>query len=106
MPDVIVYGASDDLLEVKGYITDEFDVYGETRVRFTAPDGEALDVYAIFGVPGAGLDWTLGIEARDAYPNWSIHFSQRPDYEGDPALVISVPVGTTVRKILGSDEED
>lgn len=97
---IVIYGASDDLVEVEGAVHDEYQLGDDgTRLRLTAPDGDSLDVTAFFdGVIGS-LDWALTVEAVDAYPQWLIHFGERPGYEGDPAVTIHAPVGTTVDEV-------
>ena len=97
---ITIYGASDDLVEVEGAVREEYTLGDDgTRLRLIAPDGDSLDVTADFdGVIGS-LNWTLTVEAVDAYPPWLIHFHERPGYEGDPAVTIHAPVGTTVEAV-------
>jgi hypothetical protein len=100
MSTITIYGASDDLVEVEGAIREEYDLGGEgTRLRLTAPDGDSLDVYAQFGYRHGGLDWAVTVEAVDSYPSWPIFFHERPGYEGDPAVSIDAPTGTTIKVI-------
>jgi len=99
-----IYGASDDLLEVEsddGSIRDEFDVYGPTEVLIEDPDGGSLVVKAEFGAWNKrGAEWTLAIRNTDEFPEgWTIQFGERPDREGDPAIFLEVPSGTTVREL-------
>lgn len=99
---IIIYGASDDLVEVEGAVREEYQLGDEgTRLRLTAPDGDSLDVWAQFSARGrhVTLDWTLAVEATTTYPSWLIHFHERPGYEGDPAVTIHAPVGTTVEDV-------
>lgn len=99
---ITIYGASDDLVEVEGAIREEYDLghYG-TRLRLTAPDEQSLDVVADFGNTNAGgsLDWTLSVAAVNTYPSWPIRFHERPNREGDPAVTIDAPAGTTIREV-------
>lgn len=99
---IVIYGASDDLVEVRGPVCEEYQLArGGTRLRLTSPDGQSLDVLVDFGggPAGATLDWTIGVYAVDAYPHWPIRFGERPGYEGDPAVTIEAPVGTTVEDV-------
>ncbi|MFJ1510937.1 hypothetical protein [Cellulosimicrobium funkei] len=99
---ITIYGASDDLVEVEGAIREEFELGMEgTRLRLIAPDGESLDVWAQFCARGqhVTLDWTISVEATTGYPSWPIRFHGREDYEGDPAVTIDAPVGTTVSEV-------
>jgi hypothetical protein len=100
-----IYGASDDLVEVDADVRDEFNLGRDgTRLRLTAPDGQSLDVVAQFCPPGdARLDWTLAVEAHDSYPSWPVRFTERPDYEGDPAVEVDAPEGTTVTDVTPED---
>jgi len=102
VPDITIYGASDDLVEVEGAVSDEFSLGPDgTRLRLTAPDGQSLDVAADFdnAVLGGDLDWTIVVSAVNSYPSWPIHFHERPNYEGDPAVTIQAPEGTTVEEV-------
>jgi hypothetical protein len=101
---IIIYGASDDLVEVDGRpeVAEEYGCWSKPcRLRLTAPDGMSLDVVAQFGRRDARLDWTTTVEAVNAYPSWPIRFIERPDREGDPAVEIDAPEGTTVVEIGG-----
>lgn len=97
--DIIIYGASDDLVEFEGAIRDEFDAYGPWVGKLTSPDGESLTIHAEYGKRGAEADWTLSIENTATYPAWPIRFGERPDREGDPAIIITAPIGTTIKEI-------
>lgn len=102
MSEITIYGASDDLVEVEGAVREEYTLDMEgTRLRLTAPDGESLDVWAKFGAFGSHytLDWVLTVEAATSYPSWPIRFHERPGYEGDPAVTIDAPAGTTVSEV-------
>jgi len=103
---VTIYGASDDLVEVewagKNKPQDyEFDAYGPWRGLVKDPDtGEFLVITAEFSKRNGLTDWTLGVESGShPFPNWPIQFGERPDRDGDPAIVITVPEGTRVSKI-------
>lgn len=100
---ITIYGASDDLVEVEGAIREEYDAFARaTRLRLVAPDGASLDVVAEFdgdAPEGATLDWTISVEAVSGYPSWPIRFHERPDREGDPAVTIDTPAGTTITEV-------
>ena len=102
MSNITIYGASDDLVEVRGAVREEY-VLGDhgTRLRLVSPDGESLDVALDFDnkTIGGSLDWTITVAAVDAYPSWPIRFHERPDYPGDPAVTIDAPAGTTVEEV-------
>jgi hypothetical protein len=93
---ITIYGASDDLVEVEGGIEDEFQAYGPWTGTLRSPDGEELVIEAEFGRRGADADWTIGVRNTATYPAWPMHFAERPDRDGDPALVIEVPDGTVL----------
>ena len=104
---VTIYGASDDLLEVYGDIAgaDEYGAYGGPVMgTLTSPDGDSLIVRAEYCKPGAPGEWTLSIENTDTFPDWPIKFGERPNRDGDPALIIEVPEGT-VFKFEQEDED-
>ncbi|MFD5599893.1 hypothetical protein ACFWHR_07525 [Leucobacter sp. NPDC058333] len=98
MSELVFYGASDDLVELEGAIRKEFDASGPWRGKLIAPDGGALFLNAEFSRAGAALDWTLWVENAETYPSWLIRFGERPDREGDPAIIIDVPEGTTIEE--------
>lgn len=108
MPDLIIYGASDDLVEVRGVFEAEFTVYKPWRGRVMAPDGQYLFVTAEWCGPFRRDGWSLGINADGgAYPHWPNRFDLRasfdkrcPEDDADqPALVIDVPEGTVVEEV-------
>ena len=97
---ITIYGASDDLVEVEGAIREEYTLGDPcTRLRATAPDGDSLDIVLRFDGQVGSLDWSIGVEAVNAYPSWPIRFHERPGYEGDPAVTIDAPAGTTVQQV-------
>lgn len=103
MAKVLIYGASDDLIEVEGAIegADEFNVYGlwQADLVHVNEDGneESLRVSLEFGRSGGGLDWQIDVSAVDSYPSWAVTFGERPDREGDPSVSIEVPEGSFLR---------
>lgn len=94
---IIIYGASDDLVEVEGPISEEFDCYSYWTGVLEAPDGDKLEVYLNFG----SLGWQIMVSASSerGYPSWPLQFTERPDREGDPALKIFAPEGTTIKEL-------
>lgn len=97
MAELVIYGASDDLVEIEGVFREEFNAYGHWQGMVMAPSGDALVVTAEFGASGLyRADWTLGVENTGTWPSWPIRFGERPDREGDPAIIIDVPAGTIV----------
>lgn len=90
------YGASDDLVEFEGAISEEFDlpVTGKWSGLIVAPNGDQLTLTAEYG----RKEWELGVLASgaDGYPSWPIRFTERPDCEGDPAIEIDAPLGTVI----------
>ena len=100
MAELVIYGASDDLVETEGVFREEFSAYGPWRGKVLAPNGDALVVTAEFGATGLYRhDWTLGVENSGTWPAWPIRFGERPDREGDPAIIIDVPAGTIVEEL-------
>lgn len=99
MSTITIYGASDDLVEIDGEFTEEFDVYGPWRGRVLAPNGDSLIITAEFGKPGGDAEWTLGVENSGTWPAWPIRFGERPDREDDPAIIMDVPSGTIVEAL-------
>lgn len=100
MSKLTIYGASDDLVEVTGEFDEEFRLpLSGWRGRVVSPDGDSLIVTAEYDRPESDAEWTLGVENSGTWPSWPIHFTERPDREGDPAIVIDVPEGTIVEEV-------
>ena len=68
---VIIFGASDDLVELRGAIDDELTVYpyGESESIYISTDGAAdqpfygsHEIKAFYARPGAEADWTYETE--------------------------------------------
>ena len=90
-----IYGASDDLVEVEGPVREEFNVLGGPWTgTLTAPNGENVQVTVEF-VDGF---WEITVTAGHGmtYLSWPVHFTRRPDYPEDPAVLIHAPEGTTL----------
>lgn len=97
---VTVYGASDDLVELDTpdrSIYEEYDCYGPTFVKLTAPDGATMVVRLEFGRPGPYEEWDVEVHEDNA--GWKVEKARRPDNDIDPALIIHVPVGTVAENI-------
>lgn len=94
---ITINGASDDILEVAvdGKAVEEFDALSEVAIQLRAPDGDTLDVIGHYGRAHSTLEWTLSIRATHRYPSWPIHFHERENYDGDPAITVVAPAGTT-----------
>lgn len=100
--DILIYGASDDLVEVEGTIegADEYDacdLTGELRLG-----DDALTIRVAYGASDLprGMEWQIVVSAITSYPEWDICFTERPGMEGDPAVRITVPVGTVFRPLI------
>ncbi|MDE8648180.1 hypothetical protein PXH69_24745 [Rhodococcus qingshengii] len=100
-----MYGASDDLVEFEGAISEEFQAYDAWAGLLTAPNGETLIVRAEFGKDGSDSAWTLAVENTSTLAQWPVQFAVRPDHinndddDRDPAIRITVPTGTTITEL-------
>lgn len=94
--DVLFYGASDDLLELRGAIVEEFGAYNGVTLKITAPDGATIKLRAAFDDPDG---WSLSVIHTDSKWASAIVCGERPDREGDPALLLFLPAGTTITGI-------
>lgn len=105
--ELTLHGSSDDLFDVliDGKYAEEFDIPGVGEFLVEDPEGQSLVVRAEFGARGRFTsDWTLSIRNTHRWPeNWTIRFGERPDREGDPAIILTVPDGTTVRDLDSND---
>lgn len=93
---VIFYGASDDLLELRGAIDEEFGAYNGVTLKITDPDGATIKLRAAFDDPDG---WSLTVIHTD--PKWvsAITCGERHDREGDPALALFLRAGTTITEV-------
>ncbi|WP_078313738.1 hypothetical protein [Mycobacteroides chelonae] len=104
MGELVLYGASDDLLEAEGTFDEEFSVYGGVIVVVEAPSGERLWVRALFDedrpLRGVGEGWVLSVLHADPQRGWRwpVRLGARPERPEDPALIIECPEGTVVRE--------
>ncbi|WP_190264853.1 hypothetical protein [Glutamicibacter nicotianae] len=94
MAEIIIYGASDDLVEIEGAIREEFDIYEPSTVVLESPGGEFMRVDIQYR-----REWEINVGSMTDVltPSWPIRFGERPDNEDDPAIIIDAPEGTTVR---------
>lgn len=95
---VTVYGASDDCLELEtpdNSISEEINCDVRTcYVSLTAPNGDELIVKGKYGRNG----WELGIYGKNE-AGWMIEESTSPYRDGEPALIVHVPVGTVAEEV-------
>ncbi|MGW6698830.1 hypothetical protein [Nocardia sp. NPDC055049] len=104
MPDTLhtltIYGASDDLLELEGYINEEYGAYRRATLVLRAPTGAQLAITAEFegATPIPREGWVLSILHSDPQWTWPVRLAERPDGPGDPAIVLEVPEGTTIEE--------
>jgi hypothetical protein len=94
-----VYGASDDLVELEGAISDEYNTpAGGLELVLTAPDGSALVVTALY--TKAGGTWAIGVapaEEGEDLPDWIRTVRTSPSCGYSAELVLDVPEGTIVK---------
>ncbi|WP_043736186.1 hypothetical protein [Nocardia asiatica] len=96
---LVFAGGSDDLLEVSGYIDDEFDAAGPITVLVTAPGGARLWITAAFDTPpfrGHGSGWALGVVHADPAWTYPTRLTSDPDNPAAPAITLQVPTATTL----------
>lgn len=99
-PNLTIYGASDDCLELEGAINEEFYLAGgRATVELHAPTGARLYVTATYCADPdfhTREEWVIGVKAAAASTNWlwPIWITTRPGRPDDPALCLYVPEGT------------
>lgn len=112
MPQILIYGDSDDCVEVRGpeLHADEYDWYDGCPWQgvITAPgDGGMLRVTAWWSTAGT---WTIGagpVDDQRPFPDWPIRYVTGGDVPDDiPAysagLLIEVPRGAVLRPVVGA----
>lgn len=93
----LIYGASDDLVEIEGPVSEELSTFNEPCVLvLESPTGERLQVVVHFDHEG----WHIAVIAAEdtSHPSWPIRFTGRPDRPLDPAVQIDAPKGTTINR--------
>lgn len=92
---VLMYGASDDCIEIEGAIEGAGEYYTTdcTDFALVAPNGDQLFLHIDYGIKPES-EWTIRIENSTTHPSWPMHFTHRPAQSDDPALALDVPVGT------------
>lgn len=93
METILFYGMSDDLVEIEGYISEEFDLPYDGWVGcLIDPDGNRVELTADFV-----REWEIGVKVLSGnVVNWDIRLTNRPDRDDDPAIELVVPEGTTL----------
>lgn len=96
---ITVSGASDDLVEFEGHISDEFTVLPNDHWTgdLVAPNGEQLRVHAHYD----GC-WSVGVGQTDEdipLPPWSLSLAQHRSTDYSTALTIEAPDGTELLNI-------
>jgi len=106
-----IYGASDDLMEVTGYVEDEFGAWGSpTTVIVTDPSGARLAVtveHDPLNHPLRSDDedaaWVVSAACQgSAWPH-PFRFGASPYRATEVAVFLDVPEGTTVT-LWGGDQ--
>lgn len=99
------FGASDDLFEVTGAITEEIGCFSKPGVyHLKSAEGELL-VIALYGVGNIAC-WTIGVCQVDEgvpVPEWPVMYSMH-DSGYSPLLTLEVPDDT--RLVMDGDDED
>lgn len=98
-----IYGASDDCVEVGGYITEEFYALNEPALlMIIAPDGAHVAVEAEWCPQGPLREfcegWRITVHHIDVDWDYPVRLG---DLAGDPAVALDVPEGTTVTRLGG-----
>lgn len=93
--ELIVYGASDDLVEFDGAYYEEYDAYGAWFGQVNDANGEHIRLYISYGEEN--VEWKL--RAENPF-GWDIRIGERPDREGDPAFFIYTPTGDITVEVL------
>ncbi|WP_166344978.1 hypothetical protein [Phytoactinopolyspora limicola] len=103
---ILIYGASDDLVEVQGCRgAEEFSHYdqGPWRADLIAPNGEQMRVHVLFD----GC-WHVAVGQVDEdvpLPQWPLRFEQGQRGDGSPGysvvLCVDAPDGTRLTNVSG-----
>jgi len=101
MTDVLIYGYSDDLVEVEGDLVNnekEYDAWGGASFLLEAPNGEQCVVFVI-GDEDTGC-WVIApgqVNEDIPLPDWNFATVYRPDLcRYSTVLTMRVPEGTVI----------
>lgn len=109
MPKIIVYGASDDLVEIDN-VDPESEEYREeypalrgAQFELKAPDGERMGIWAKYSPEGVWVVAPYVLDEEDSFPNWSFSIGQGNEgqYPGNYSMYVEVeiPDGTTITRL-------
>ncbi|SKU46625.1 Uncharacterised protein [Mycobacteroides abscessus subsp. abscessus] len=107
MPELRVYGCSDDLVEFEGVFTEEYNVYQPATFLVTidvADDRAQFEVHARYWA-----EWELSVKSCSNWSNYpmNVRFDQRPDYDGDPMIIFELDDDAKVRVVrVGGNDGD
>lgn len=98
MPDLNVYGASDDLVEFDGVVTAEYNVYEPARFLVTARSGPGRARQLLINTDFGNEGWEIyaGTATDIGADSWTIR-TTRQGRNDDPKLVITVASGEAVK---------
>ncbi|AER26128.1 hypothetical protein SSEA_SKINNY_89 [Mycobacterium phage Skinny] len=87
---LLIYGASDDLVEFEGRFNEEFNAYGRAKFMVRIVDGDKRSVFLVTAEFGNGWELFVGSNTDSVEFPVEFTFTQRPDYEGDPAILFTL----------------
>jgi len=99
------YGASDDLFECEGAITEEIGCFSAPGTyHLKSADGELL-VIALYGVGNIAC-WTIGacqVDEGVPIPAWPVTYST---HESGYSVLLTLEVPDDTRLVMSGDDED
>lgn len=95
MRQLIIQGASDDLIEFSGAYTEEFNIYSPTRFRIDIIGPERVEIFHLHAEFGFDR-WELFVGTASDRTDRPRHIIIGPRPNGDPRIVIQLENNETV----------
>jgi hypothetical protein len=103
---ISIYGASDDLVEIRGPgVEDELDAANGNALLTVASEstGEAMHVVVRLEKTGCWTASPLQMDEEQPLPTWPMRIRQCPECSYAAELVLTVPADTTVAEAAQKD---
>jgi hypothetical protein len=96
MSELLIYGASDDLVEFGGAVDEEYNVYGPSTFMVRISNGDKRSVFCVTANFGNGWELSVGTNTGGLEFPVEVAFTHRPDREDDPAILFTLSPEDTV----------
>lgn len=109
MPRIIIYGASDDLVEIDNIDPDsqayreEYPALRGAQLELKAPDEERMGIYAKYSPEGVWVVAPYVLDEDEKFPEWEFKIGQGVEgqYPSSHSMYVEVeiPEGTVITRL-------